>query len=69
MIQKGSTVKWEWGNGVAKGTVEETYDREVEKEIAGSTFLMRGEKGNKALLIRQDDGSQVLKLENDVKEI
>lgn len=69
MIQKGSTVRWNWGNGVAKGTVEETYDKEVEKTIAGSTFLMRGEKGNKALLIKQDDGSQVLKLESDVEKI
>lgn len=69
MIQKGSTVRWNWGNGVAKGTVEETYDKEVEKTIEGSTFLMRGEKGNKALLIKQDDGSQVLKLESDVEKI
>lgn len=66
MIQKGSTVKWDWGNGVARGTVVETYDREVEKTIGGTTITRRGEAGNKALLIKQDDGTEVLKLEDEV---
>lgn len=66
MIEKGNKVRWDWGSGIAKGEVLETYDHEVEKEIAGRTFLKRGEKGDKALLIRQEDGSEVLKLESDV---
>lgn len=66
MIQKGSNVKWDWGNGVARGKVVETYDREVEKEIGGTTVTRRGETGNKALLIKQADGSEVLKLEDEV---
>lgn len=66
MIQKGSSVKWDWGNGVARGTVVETYDREVEKNIGGTTITRRGEAGNKALLIKQDDGTEVLKLEDEV---
>lgn len=69
MIQKGTKVKWDWGNGYATGEVVEAYDREVEKEIAGTKIVRRGEKGNRALLIRQPDGSEVLKLEDEVKEI
>lgn len=69
MIRKGTKVKWNWGNGVATGEVVETYDHEVEKTIAGSTFLRRGEKDNKALLIKQEDGSEVLKLEDEVEKV
>ena len=68
MIQKGSTVKWEWGNGSAQGKVKETYSEEVTKTINGSEITRKGEQGNKALLIEQDDGSQVLKLEEEVKK-
>ena len=68
MIQKGSTVKWEWGNGSAQGKVKETYSEEVTKTIDGNEVTRKGEQGNKALLIEQDDGSQVLKLEEEVEK-
>nr|WKN37741.1 DUF2945 domain-containing protein [Tunicatimonas sp. TK19036] len=66
MIQKGSTVKWKWGNGTAEGKVKETYTDEITKTISGSEITRKGEKGNKALLIEQEDGSEVLKLESEV---
>ena len=66
MIQKGSEVKWKWGNGTAKGKVEETYTKKVTKTIDGSEITRDGEDGNKALYIKQDDGSKVLKLESEV---
>lgn len=66
MIQKGSEVKWKWGNGTAKGKVEETYTKKVTKTIDGSEITRDGEEGNKALYIKQDDGSKVLKLESEV---
>ena len=68
MIQKGSTVKWEWGNGSAQGKVKETYSEKVTKTIDGSEITRNGEEGNKALLIEQEDGSQVLKLEKEVEK-
>lgn len=68
MIQEGSQVKWKWGNGEAKGKVVESYTEEVTKTIDGSDITRRGEQGNKALLIEQEDGSQVLKLENEVEK-
>ena len=66
MIQKGSEVKWKWGNGTAKGKVEETYTKKVTKTIDGSEITRDGEEGNKALYIKQEDGSKVLKLESEV---
>ncbi|WKN44364.1 DUF2945 domain-containing protein [Tunicatimonas pelagia] len=68
MIQQGSTVKWKWGNGEAQGKVTESFTEEVTKTIDGSDITRKGESGNKALLIEQEDGSQVLKLESEVSK-
>jgi hypothetical protein len=68
MIQKGSTVRWKWGNGSAEGKVKETFSEEVTKTIKGSKVTRKGEQGNKALLIEQEDGDEVLKLESEVEK-
>jgi hypothetical protein len=68
MIQKGSNVKWKWGNGTAKGKVEETFAKEVTRTIDGNEVTKKGETGNKALLIKQEDGGKVLKLESEVEK-
>lgn len=67
MIQKGTYVKWNWGNGTAKGKVEETYTEKVTKTIKGSEVTRHGESGDKALYIKQDDGDYVLKSESEVE--
>lgn len=69
MIQEGSNVKWKWGNGTAEGKVTETYTDEVTKTIDGSEITRKGEQGNKALYIEQEDGSKVLKLEKEVEKV
>ncbi len=66
MIREGSKVKWEWGNGTAQGKVISTYTKEITKQIDGSEVTRKGEEGNKALYIEQEDGSKVLKLESEV---
>lgn len=68
MIREGSRVKWNWGNGTGEGKVEETYTREVSRTIKGSKITRKGEEGNKALLIKQEDGSRVLKLESEIEK-
>ena len=69
MIQKGSTVRWKWGNGNAEGKVKETFSEEVTKTIKGSKVTRKGEQGNKVLLIEQEDGDEVLKLESEVEKV
>ena len=69
MIKEGSAVKWKWGNGTAQGKVKETYDSEVTKTIKGNTITRKGESGNKALYIQQDDGDYVLKSESEVEKV
>lgn len=66
MIKEGSKVSWKWGNGEAQGKVIKTYTKEITKTIKGSKITRKGEKGNKAILIEQDDGNKVLKLESEV---
>lgn len=67
MIRKGSKVKWSWGNGTAEGKVKETFTKEVTRTFKGSEVTRKGEEGNKALLIEQEDGDEVLKLESEVE--
>ena len=66
MIRKGSNVKWSWGNGTATGKVAETFTEKVTRTIDGNEVTRNGESGNKALLIEQEDGGKVLKLESEV---
>lgn len=68
MIKEGSKVKWKWGNGTATGKVVSTYTEKVTKTIDGNEISRDGEQGNKALYIEQEDGSKVLKLENEVEK-
>lgn len=69
MIKKGTKVQWKWGNGTAKGKVEETFTEKITKTIAGSEVTRDGEENNKALFIKQEDGSTVLKSESEVERI
>ena len=69
MIKEGSAVSRKWGKGTATGKVRTSYTREVTKTIAGSQITRKGEQGNKALFIEQDDGSKVLKLESEVTKV
>ncbi len=68
MIKKGTKVKWKWGNGFGEGKVIKTFDKEISRTIKGSKITRKGEKDNKALLIEQEDGDQVLKLESEVEQ-
>ncbi len=69
MITEGSKVKWKWGNGTAEGKVKSTFTKEVTRTIKGNEVTRKGEKGNKALYIEQEDGDLVLKLESEVEKI
>ena len=68
MIREGSKVKWSWGNGSAEGKVKETFTEKVSRTIKGNEVTRNGEEGNKALLIEQEDGDRVLKLESEVEK-
>lgn len=67
MIREGTRVQWDWGDGVATGKVSERHEERVEKEISGSRVVRNGTSDDAALLIEQDDGQRVLKLQSEVE--
>lgn len=67
MIREGSTVTWKWGKGKATGKVKATFDHEVNTTFKGTSVTRKGRPGNKALLIQQENGAEVLKLESEVE--
>ncbi len=60
-FHKGDTVEWHWGQGTAKGTIAERFDRRVQRTIKGSKIVKNGTTDNPAYLVEQDDGGKVLK--------
>ncbi len=67
MIREGSNVKWKWGTGTATGKVKDTFDHKISVTIKGTKVTRKGEPGNKAVFIQQENGSEVLKLESEVE--
>lgn len=66
MIRTGTQVKWTWGKCIATGRVEQVYKRSLAKTIKGTQVTRHGASGNKALSIKQDEGTFALKLESEV---
>lgn len=69
MIREGTKVKWKWGSGTAEGKVTETFKKEVTRKLGGLEVTRKGSDDNKALLIEQEDGSKILKLESEVERM
>ena len=67
MIRQGTNVKWKWGQGEAEGKVSETFTESVTRTINGNEVTRNGSEDDKALLIKQEDGGKVLKLESEVE--
>lgn len=67
-LKKGDRVKWQWGANWASGTVKETYEESITKNIKGKEITHHGSKENKALLIENDSGEQTLHLESRVEK-
>ena len=65
-MKKGETVHWKWGKSQAEGKVMEKFTEPVSKTIKGTEVKRNASKEEPAYLIRQDDGSEVLKSESEL---
>lgn len=65
---EGTTVKWSWGNGTGKGTIEKVYTRKTTRTIKGEKITRNGSKDCPAYYIEQKDGDAVLKLHSEVEK-
>ena len=69
MIKEGTKVKWKWANGEAQGEVQEIFKSDVSRKIDGSEVKREADDENPAYLIKQDDGSRVLKSQSEVSRV
>ena len=67
-IREGSPVSWDWGQGTAEGKVKEIHRETITKKINGSEVTRKGTEDNPAYLIKQEDGTKVLKLRSELNE-
>ena len=67
-VAEGDKVSWNWGNGTGEGEVQKVYTRSVTRKLKGSEVTRNGSKDDPALLIEQEDGDEVLKLQSEVKK-
>ena len=67
-MQKGDTVKWSWGKGTATGKIVDRFTEKVTRKLQGSEITRNGSHDDAALLIEQEDGDKVLKLESEVSK-
>ena len=66
-FQTDQYVKWDWGNGSAKGQIKDRFEREVTRTLQGNEVTRDGSEDNPAYLIKQEDGDEVLKLGSELE--
>jgi len=66
-IKEGDKVSWKYGNGTGEGKVTEVHTAEFEKEV-GKVIKRNGTPEEPALLIRQDNGHEVVKSVSEVEK-
>lgn len=64
---EGTSVKWKWGNGYGRGTVQSSFAKKVTRTIAGQEVTRDGSTDNPAYYVRVEDGNNVLKLESELE--
>ena len=65
--EKGERVEWDWATGSASGRIEEIHADRIERTLKGSRIVRNGSADNPALVIRHEDGGEVLKLASEVR--
>ena len=61
-------VEWDWGNGTAQATVKQKYTQKRTLKIDGSEVTRDADDDNPAYRLEQDDGSEVLKSDSELKK-
>lgn len=62
----GQEVSWNWGSGTAPGKIVELHEEPIEKTIKGSDIKRNGSPENRAVVIEQDNGTNIVKLESEL---
>ncbi|RZK16107.1 MAG: DUF2945 domain-containing protein [Hymenobacter sp.] len=65
-MRKGTQVTWKYGTGTATGKIESVHKEHVSRKIKGHDITRNGSADDPALVIVQDNGDKVLKLQSEV---
>jgi hypothetical protein len=66
-MRKGTKVSWKYGVGSATGKIESIHKEPITQKIKGHDIHRNGSADDPALVIVQDNGNKVLKLQSEVK--
>ena len=66
-FQTNQYVEWDWGNGTAKGQIEDRFEEKVTRTIDGNEVTRDASSDNPAYLIKQEDGQKVLKKGSELR--
>ena len=67
-MKKGDKVNWKWGASEAEGKIVKEYDKPVTKTIKGAKVKRNASETKPAYEIKQENGSEVLKSESEIKK-
>jgi hypothetical protein len=68
-MRKGTKVTWKYGTGTATGKIESVHKEAITVKIKGHDIHRNGSADDPALVIVQDSGDKVLKLQSEVKAV
>ena len=69
MIKVGSEVGWTWGYGIAVGKVIYIHPYRHEIITKGKLIVRNGSINDPAVVIEQSNGTLVLKLQHEIKNL
>ena len=67
--EKGTEVRWKWGNGKGSGSVREAFTEKVTRTLDGTEVSRNASDGEPAYLIEQEDGARVLKSHSELERV
>lgn len=67
-VKKGDQVEWQYGKGQAEGEVTQVQTKDITKKVQGKTVKRKGSRQEPALVIKQDNGKEVVKSASEVSK-
>lgn len=68
MYDKGSRVRWKWGEGYGHGAIQSVFTQKTVRKIDGAEVIRHGSNDDPAYYIESDQGNNVLKLHSEIEQ-
>lgn len=65
---KGTDIKWDWGNGTAEGKITYIFTKKVTRTIKENEVTRRASSDEPVYMIEQSDGDRVVKGHSEVSQ-